>query len=289
MGISSVGVNGSLLVVGAKGYIGAQIIAEASRRGLLIAGTSSKGGNGLLPLDLVHAEVFNYGTIREDCTVVLAAAVSSPDRCSSNHDNAYAINVVGTAHFIEQALARGARIIFLSSDAVYGEASSPVNEDAPCSPVGAYAEMKLDVERRFLNNPNFKVARLSYVFSRQDKFTRYLLDCATDGSTAEIFHPFARNVIYLSDVVDGILALQSEWEAIELTVVNFGGPRSVSRLDIARAIKRLVAPHLNIREIFPGPGFFKERPREIQLMSAHLESLLGRPLRSIHQAIQLDF
>jgi len=284
-----VGVNGSLLVVGAKGYVGAAVIAEASRRGLTIAGTSSLGGSGLLPLNLAHAEKFDYQAVSKDCTVVLTAAVSSPDHCSNNYDNAYAINVTGTTHFIEQALTRGAHIIFLSSDAVYGEAPFPVGEDAPCRPVGAYAEMKLEVERRFRGDPSFKVARLSYVFSRQDKFTRYLLDCAVNGSTAEIFHPFARNVIYRGDVVDGLLALQAGWEATELDVVNFGGSHSVSRLDIARTIKRLVAPQLDIREMSPGPDFFKDRPREIQLVSTRLESLLGRPLRSIDQAIQLDF
>ncbi|KKW93103.1 NAD-dependent epimerase/dehydratase family protein [Sphingobium chungbukense] len=282
------GVNGSLLVVGAKGYVGAAIIAEASRRGLTIAGTSSLGGNGLLPLDLAHPEKFDYQAVSKDWTIVLTAAISSPDHCSNNYDNAYAINVTGTTHFIERALARGAHVIFLSSDAVYGEAPFPVTEDTPCRPVGAYAEMKLEVERRFQSDPGFKVARLSYVFSRQDKFTRYLLDCAANGITAEIFHPFARNVIHLGDVVDGLLALHDRWEATA-NVVNFGGSRSVSRLDIARAIKRLVARQLDIREISPGPDFFKDRPREIQLVSTRLESLLGRPLRSIDQAIQIDF
>ncbi|WP_340268705.1 NAD-dependent epimerase/dehydratase family protein [Sphingobium mellinum] len=280
--------NGSVLVVGAKGYVGAAVIAEAGRRGLMTAGTSSLGGNDLLSLDLAHAEKFDYQAISKDCTVVLTAAVSSPDHCSNNYDNAYAINVTGTTHFIEQTLARGAHVIFLSSDAVYGEAPLPVDEDALCRPVGTYAEMKLEVERRFYGDPGFKVSRLSYVFSRQDKFTRYLLDCAANGSTADIFHPFARNVIHREDVVDGLLALHARWESTE-SVINFGGSRSVSRLDIARAIKRLVAPQLDIREISPSPDFFKDRPREIQLVSTRLESLLGRPLRSIVQAIQIDF
>lgn len=283
------GVTGSLLVVGARGYVGGAVVAEASRRGLPVAGTSSSGGSGLLPLDLANAEMFDYEVLPINCTVVLTTAISSPDHCSSNYDNAYAINVTGTTHFISQALARGSRIIFLSSDAVYGEAPNPVDENAPCTPVGAYAEMKLEVEQRFRDHPDFKAVRLSYVFSRQDKFTRYLLDCAAKGSTAEIFHPFARNVIHRGDVVEGLLALYARWDATELDVINFGGSTSISRLGIAHAIKRLVVPQLELRELSPGADFFKDRPREIQLVSTRLQALLGRPLRSIDQAIQLDF
>lgn len=283
------GISGSLVIVGARGYIGAQLLAETRHCGIPVVGTSSTGGDGMLPLDLIHPEAFDYDAVPTNSTVIVTAAVSSPDRCTNSHGESYAVNVTGTIRFIEHVLARGARVIFLSSDAVYGETSNPVDEEAPCHPIGAYAEMKLEVEQRFRNDPKFRIARLSYVFSRDDKFTRYILGCAQNHEVAEIFHPFTRSVIYRGDVVRGILAMCEQWSTSQARVVNFGGPTPVSRRHIAQAFLKLVTPDLVVQEVSPGSDFFKDRARDIQLVSRHLPFLLGRPQLSIEQAIKMDF
>ena len=69
--------------------------------------------------------------------------------------------------------------------------------------------MKSEVEKRFLGNPFFKTIRLSYVFSREDKFTKYLVGCAQRDEEAELFHPFYRAIIHRDDVVEGALSAGS--------------------------------------------------------------------------------
>ena len=99
------------------------------------------------------------------------ASISAPDICAREHERAWSVNVTGTSEFISRTIERGGRVIFFSSDTVYGECEDPFDESALCKPAGEYAEMKHKVERRFIENPSFKSIRLSYVFSREDKFT----------------------------------------------------------------------------------------------------------------------
>lgn len=172
---------------------------------------------------------------------------------------------------------------------MYGEQGSAFDEAAPCKPAGEYAEMKHAVEQRFLGNPLFKVVRLSYVFSRADKFTGYLAACAARGEEADIFHPFYRSVIHRQDVIDGVLALAQRWDEFPGAVVNFGGPEALARTEFAQSLQELALPSLRYRVTEPGAEFFRNRPREIRMVSAILPLLLKRPARTLREAIEFEF
>lgn len=74
------------------------------------------------------------------------------------------------------------------------------DETAACNPAGEYAAMKREVEQRFSDNASFKAIRLSYVFSPEDKFSRYLAGCAERNEEADLFHPFFRAIVHRDDV-----------------------------------------------------------------------------------------
>ena len=276
------------VVLGASGYIGTRLLSAAAKVGPAV-GTSSSGRNGLLRLDLAALTDFDYSSINGRDTIFLTAAISNPDRCANEYAYCHSVNVVGAGSFIARALDKGARVIFLSSDTVYGEAVDPIGEDEACSPAGAYGAMKFEVEARFRGQPGFKAARLSYVFSKDDKFTAYLVKCAESGRPAEIFHPFVRRVVHLGDVVEGLLAMGRDWQAIPEGMINFGGPAEVSRLSIAECLKRLVFAGLEITVVEPPSQYFKDRPRRINMASGRLERILGRPPRSIESSIHYEF
>ena len=277
-----------LVIIGASGYIGTALSAKA-KSPLEVVGTSTEGRDNLTPFSLLHPEKFaELGIVRGDC-VVLAAAISSPDICRNQPELARQVNVTGTSAVIASALARGANVIFFSSDTVYGESGVAIDEAGLCHPAGEYAEMKREVERRFLGEPGFKTVRLSYVFSRHDKFTKYLCACAAKGVAAEVFDPFDRAVVYRSDVVDGVLALVVRWDALASDIVNFGGPALISRRRYAELVRRLACPALAFDVVAPPPEFFVSRPRVIHMVSSRLGALLGRPATALEDAIGQEF
>lgn len=279
-----------LIIVGALGYIGKQLYEYSSvKTKLSVYGTSSSGTEDLLRLRLDAPDEFNYGIIGLSDVVILTAAISAPDICAREHERAWSVNVTGTSEFIVRVMARGGRVIFFSSDTVYGEMNDEFDESAACKPAGEYAEMKHEVEKQFIGNPLFKVIRLSYVFSREDKFAKYLSGCAERNEEAEIFHPFYRAVIHRDDVVEGVLALAQRWDEFPESIINFGGPEVLARTEFARVLQEAVLPNLQFRVVEPDAAFFKNRPKVIRMTSPVLSSILGRPARTLLEAASIEF
>ncbi len=280
--------NTKMIVVGATGYIGRSLLTRAMSN-IIAQGTSSTGEGGLLRLQLGAPDEFDYQIIQPFDGVLLTAAISAPDICSREYERSWAVNVTGTSEFIDKVMERGGRVIFFSSDTVYGEREDQFDEKAPCNPAGEYATMKHEVERRFLGNSLFKAVRLSYVFSCEDKFTKYLSCCAGSGGEAEIFHPFYRAVIHRDDVVEGAIALAQRWDEFPQSIINFGGPEVLARAEFAEVLNNTVMPKLRFRLTTPADDFFKNRPRVIQMTSPILSSLLGRSAHTLQESAKLEF
>lgn len=277
-----------IIVVGATGYIGKPLLASAMAKSIAY-GTSSTGADGLLRLPLDAPNDFDYKIIQPSDAVLLTAAISAPDICAREHERAWAVNVTGTSEFIAKVMERGGRVVFFSSDTVYGERSDKFDERAPCNPAGEYAQMKHEVESRFLRNPSFKTIRLSYVFSCEDKFTRYLSGCAERNEEADIFHPFYRAVIHRQDVVEGALSLLRRWDEFSQRVINFGGPDVLARTEFGAVLRDTAFPNLRFRITEPDADFFTNRPRVIRMASPILDSLLQRPAHTLREAAMIEF
>lgn len=278
----------TIIVTGRNGFVASHLVSFLSQYRDDVMTTSSVGGPGTVRLDLRQAGSFPYERLRKNDLVVLSAAVSSPDRCAKEYNLSYDVNVRGTEQFVSKCLERGVKVLFLSSDTVYGETERPVNELSPCYPIGDYADMKYEVENKFNGESNFKTFRLSYVFSRSDKFTSYLKRCSLQGDVAEIFEPLYRNVVHLQDVLLAIRQVYTHWEGGE-RVVNIAGPELISRRDITEVYKTFVDESLNYRTIQPDTNFFRTRPKVINMKSLYLEELLGRSPMSIEKAMQIEF
>lgn len=236
--------------------------------------------------DISSIEDTSFG---EGDIVFLLAAISSPDTCRGEHEKAREVNVVGTSALIQRVIAHGARVVFFSSDTVYGEREDGLDETAVCNPAGEYAEMKREVEQRFAGNESFKAIRLSYVFSREDKFSRYLTACAERNEEADLFHPFFRAIVHRDDVVEGALALAKHWDEVPEQVINFGGPQLLSRIDFAECLREVRLHDLRFKVTEPGADFFKNRPRIIAMTSPVFARLLGRQPRTLSEAARLEF
>jgi len=281
-------VQSRLFVIGAKGYIGRYLVDRAKSK-FVVHETSSAGAADAIHFQLAQPSSFNYANIQSTDVFLLAAAISSPDVCAKDHEYAWSVNVTGSSKFIAEVIARRGRIIFFSSDAVYGERKAECDELADCRPAGEYAAMKYEVERRFHGHESFKSIRLSYVFSKEDKFTKYLIGCSERNEEAELFHPFYRAVVCRADVVDGVLALVQRWEEFPQYVFNFGGPQLLSRVQYAECLQRMALPNLRFRVTEPDEAFFKNRPRTIAMSSPYLAQLLGRPVRTLCEAVGTEF
>lgn len=262
-----------IALVGSSGYIAKYMIeqfeAEDQIDSCLKIGRSEKAG---LHLDLYEAEKFCYDLLKDMNYIVFSAAISGPDQCAEDFKYCWHVNVTGTIYFITEALRRGCKVIFFSSDAVFGNDQGEIyTENSTTNAKFPYGRMKKAVEDRFKNESSFKSIRLPYVISKKDRFSAYCLDCISKGETAEIFHPYYRNCVFIQDVMQAVYWLMINWDEYPYSVLNVAGEELISRVRIADELNRYLGNRLKYSIISPGDAFYKNRPWITQMKSLYIQ------------------
>lgn len=262
----------NIAIVGSSGYIGRYLYGKLSQFeyiDILWRIGREKGVDYVL--DLANAEKFDYSVLKPIDYIIFTAAISSPDNCEKEYAKCWKVNVDGTCFFIHKALNMRCKVLFFSSDAVYGNIPGYIySEDAETRAETDYGRMKKVVEDEFMNETFFKAMRLSYVVSAKDRFVSYCLECVKDKITAEVFHPFYRNCITISDVGNMVIWLIKYWNEFPHTFLNGAGGELVSRVRIADEINRITNGGLRFRIVVPDKSFYFNRPEITQMESLYL-------------------
>lgn len=280
-----------VFITGADGYIGSRLVQQLTKK-YKVEKILLDGKDKELSLNLERPEEFRFDVIKKSDVIIHLAAISSPDKCAKEYEKSYRINVTGTKYFISECLRRGAGVLFFSSDVVYGpsnfEGKDYFNENSDCHPLGEYGDMKREVEKSFQGKDNFKIFRLSYVYSKNDKFTKYLNSCCEKGEVADVFHPFSRNVVYIGDILSAVDQLIEKWEDTKESIFNLVGPETISRKKMAELYQKDVDSRLQFKISEPEEIFFNNRPKAVRVKSLHLEKLLGKPPTELSQAYKQE-
>lgn len=241
-------------------------------------------------LNLQQPEIFNFDILKEVDLIVFTAAISGPDKCADEFDFCWKINVEGTRYFIREAINRKCKVLFFSSDAVFGDIPGEIyNEESKTEAKTPYGRMKKAIEDEFKQSPFFKCIRLSYVASARDRFVSYCLDCINKNKVAEIFHPFYRNCIVVSDVVNVVCWMALHWDEYKPFVLDVAGKELVSRVRIADEINRLFDNKLKYTIVQPREAFYQNRPRITQMESLYLKEYNIIKDNSFTEKIKIEF
>jgi len=142
-----------LLVTGASGFVGGHLCDLLSRRGHEVA-TLSRDGVVDEQIDICDADSLRRAVSarRPEGIFHLAAIAYVPD-AEDDSEHAHRVNVEGTRHVLDAAAEVGARTVFVSSGAVYGDgdgSAPPFQETSPLAPRGIYARTKAAAEAECL-------------------------------------------------------------------------------------------------------------------------------------------
>lgn len=262
-----------IAIVGSSGYIAGFLLKRLKNEKMVESVLEiDQTQETACQMNLLKAEEFDYSVLNDIDYVIFTAAVSGPDQCASDFELCWNINVVGTGYFIEQAIERNCRVLFFSSDAVFGDVPGYIyDENSETCAVTPYGRMKKTIEDEFKGNSGFKAIRLSYVASIKDRFVSYCLNCIKEGKEAEVFHPFYRNCISITDVVDVVDWLIHHWDEYNPDVLNVAGKELVSRVRIADELNRNLGGTLHYSISMPNEEFYKNRPEITQMRSLYLQ------------------
>ncbi|MCX5843970.1 MAG: NAD-dependent epimerase/dehydratase family protein [Deltaproteobacteria bacterium] len=145
----------AVLVTGANGFLGAEVVRKLLGAGISVRGTGIEAMSLRADIEYLRADITQSKQINpvlEGISTVIHVAglahIFSPD--ANSVEKFRQINEIGTANVTSAASAAGVRhLILISSVSVYGPYTQGMyDENTPCKPVGPYALSKYNAEQR---------------------------------------------------------------------------------------------------------------------------------------------
>lgn len=257
-----------LLVTGAMGHVGYEIVRQAARRDIAVLALYRRGyrpqdAEALGPRvtwrhcdlsdDAALQDVLRRFSVR---TCIHAAALSNEAYARPNPLAAINANVGATAHLLEAARQHGwQRLVLVSTGSVFqhrADTQTPIPEDEAPAPGNVYATTKFAAEqltqmyRRELGVAA-AVVRISWVFGppvatqspTRGPIPSYLMRALRGQAIREPGRDFAASFTYVADAAAGLLAAALAPE-LRHPVYHLGHGVNFAAAAVADAVRRAV-------------------------------------------------
>ena len=252
-----------LLITGAGGFLGSHLVHKASSM-YEIFGLSYKSP---LPLDSKHSVYFDIAdskqlvhhlkTIQPDF-IIHAAALSSEGACRKHSDLAHQVNVESVAVISNYCKSNNVKLIFTSTDLVFGGNHAPYDVYDQDAPQMKYGQLKLLGEQAIKNNTNAIIVRLPLLYGiglgeRKGLLHQFIENCK-EGNTQGLFSDEYRTPAYVEDVATFIIDLIAK---DFFGYLHLGGKERISRFGLGekfcqyldlenRHLKRIARADINM-------------------------------------------
>lgn len=196
------------LLIGAEGQLGTSIVAAARALDLTLECAPRS-------IDIVDdLSVSGFLQASRADWVINCAAMTNVDSAHENSQTAMNVNAIGPANIARAAAASGARMIQISTEAVFdGESTDPYSEGDVCRPVSVYGVTKLAGELSIgVYAPDSFVLRTSWLYSgaRGVNFpTRILDQLAANKSSVSVVTDVIGNPTPTKVLAGAVLAVVS--------------------------------------------------------------------------------
>lgn len=255
-----------ILVCGAGGQLGRELVEALPRRGHEVAGLS-RGG-----LDVADPEAVERVLEAEAPDLVVnAAAFTDVDGCETERGAAYSGNALGPRNLAASCEMRGARLLHVSTNYVFdGDQEEPYEPFDLPNPRSVYARTKLAGEeyvRQLCGR--WQIVRTAGVYGEGRNFVRTMLRLAGERDTLKIKADEFISPTYARDLAEGIADVAESGLYGLYHVTNAG---SCSWHEFAAEIFRLSGADV---EVVPVPG--SEYPLPAPRPANGVLSTLGSP------------
>ncbi len=280
-----------LLVTGASGLLGNWVVAEA------------ENDYDVAPTDIVQpshpnaekADIVNSGEIRQlfqrikPDIVIHTASETNVDRCETERERAWKINVDGTRNIADASSETGAKMLCISTDYVFDGGKSLYCEDDTPNPIDFYGLTKLEGERQAMKRcKNLAVLRTSVLYGRhptKQDFATWVINKIKQGQEITVVDDHFNT----PTLAENLAQMALEIAARDLRgIFHTSGCERISRFDFARKIAQafsldsaLIKP-IRMNEL---KAWIAKRPKDSSLNTAKVQQALKTQPLSINAGL----
>ncbi|MEO6695361.1 MAG: dTDP-4-dehydrorhamnose reductase [Ignavibacteria bacterium] len=218
--------------------------------------------------------------------IVNCAAYTEVDKCESEREHSWKINVDGVKNLIIAAKRIDSKIVHYSTDYIFDGRNGPYTEESLPHPISFYGREKLASENALITSDiNFAIIRTLVLYgignNVKNNFVLWLIDKLKNNEPVNIVTDQISNVTMIDDLAFGSLKII---EKNLKGLYNIAGSDILSRYDFAMKVcevfkldKQLVSPIITSSLNQPAP-----RPLRSGLTTYKMESELGfKPMDSL--------
>ncbi|MET0418274.1 MAG: SDR family oxidoreductase [Actinoplanes sp.] len=261
-------------MVGASGYLGSEVARQASAAGHVVVGTATTGKAGHVPVDV---------TDRRAVRALIAAV--QPKVVVNTVWGSWRVSADGAANVAAEAARVGARLVHISTDAVFAGRPTPYAEADPPEPVTLYGAGKAAAETAVTAiDPTAVIVRTSLIVGTDEsKQIRLVLDMMSGSQPGRLFVDEIRCPVHVADLAGAVLELADSRFA---GVLNVAGPEAISRADLGllvarrRGLDETTVPTGRSADSGLGP-----RPLDVRLDITLARRVLRTPLRPVSECV----
>ncbi|MCL2445622.1 MAG: dTDP-4-dehydrorhamnose reductase [Oscillospiraceae bacterium] len=243
----------NMLITGAQGQLGRDVLAEAAKRGWTVTGVD------IADFDLIDRAATHTALAEIKPQVVIhCAAYTAVDRAESEPAQAFAVNENGTRHVAEYCAEHGAWMIYVSTDYVFdGSGTRAWEVDDTPAPCNVYGKSKLAGEQALREIcPQHMIVRTSWVFgSHGANFVKTMLRLGSERASVNVVADQVGAPTYTVDLARLLCDMAANPKAGIYHASNAG---ECSWADFAREILSLARSNCVVNDIpsseYPTPA-----------------------------------
>jgi dTDP-4-dehydrorhamnose reductase len=222
------------IIIGADSEIGHALGQALSVGGVVVYGTTRRPGHAAarrIRLDLADTNLDRVPLPLVDVGI-FCAAISRFAQCRAEPALARRVNVSAPVALARRLVTMGARVIFLSTSAVFDWRCPHVRAMQPPCPVSAYGRFKAEAEAQFLafGHPA-TIVRLTKVLTPASALIVRWIDAMSRGERVVAFSDLRMAPIGLNDAVGALSALAG---GAESGIYQLSGTVDISYTEAAR-------------------------------------------------------
>ncbi len=275
-----------VLVVGATGFLGSYVLDRCTlTAGVTAAGTSTNNP-GMLLLDMMRPDTIAkaVSSFKPDC-VINCAAMTNVDECEKKPALAMQINAEGPKKLAQAC--RGARLVHVSTDAVFDGQAGGYSEESEPNPINTYARSKLEGDKLISSVVNdYVIVRTNlYGLNPSGKgLLNWVLSNLAGGKEITGFTDVVFNPLWARDLAGMLVELAA---TPYNGILNCAGDEVFSKYEFCSKIASTLGyADAKIREgVSNQSGFAAQRPRKTYLKNEKMHSLLKTKIHSLFEVL----
>jgi len=267
-----------LLVVGGSGFLGLEIIRRALRNGHRVTATHhsqvpSVPGVDWRRLDIRHRDETTALALAVRPEVIVNAAYRKAD---------WATTADGGMHVALAAASVSARLVHVSSDAVFSGMTVRYDETHAPDPTTPYGAAKAAAETAVKGiTPDAVIARTSLIIGESDSpHERHVHALIAGTVTGVLFTDVVRCPVHVTDLADALIELSASTRS---GIHHLAGPDAVSRHELGTLVARRDGLDPARLPAGPRPTNCPPGPMDVRLDSAITQTRLATRLRGPYE------